>query len=174
MRTIFILIVVAAVIGFSIPVIQAQVTDGEIPSWVKKNMIFWGDGLLEDNEMMNMLQWLINSDIIQVGENSNKELEQTISELRKIIKQGVEIDIGVEDDMSAENPDVIAEKDAKIAELELKIAELDETIEKNENEFRDKFTIETDAIKDSYTLDLKAYKAEIKTLKEKILELEQK
>jgi len=74
-KLILLSLLILTVIGFT--EIQAQEETNEIPSWVKKNMVFWGDNLLDDKEIVNMLQWLIDSNIIEL--DNNVIVENTMS-----------------------------------------------------------------------------------------------
>ncbi len=50
--------------------IYAQESENEIPEWIKIMMVLWGDGLIEDKEMLTLFQWLIDNNIIQMDTNA--------------------------------------------------------------------------------------------------------
>ena len=56
---VIIAIAVVLIIGISVTSISAQ-TNYEIPSWVKTNAIWWGEGQISDSDFLSALQYLIN------------------------------------------------------------------------------------------------------------------
>ena len=114
--------------------------EDKIPSWVKKNMMFWGDGLLEDFEMVEMLQYLINHNIIQ--------LETTVKTIEK--------------------PELVCEVSIPVStdSLDREIASLITSLEYCEDTKED----DIDVIKESYEKDFQAYFKQIKELEKKVKE----
>ena len=122
-------IILGIIVIISVPSVVAQSESNEIPSWVKKNMVFWGDGLLEDNEVMNMLQWLINSNIIQI-ENNNIDVENTTyMELAETPIQIVNMQ-KIIDDLQVKNDELENDKDVLEEEFMKKESENGEWYEK--------------------------------------------
>jgi len=65
-RLMLIVVMVVCVGLFSIPVFGQ--TDVEIPSWVKGVANFWVEDKIDDREFAEALQFLIDSNIIQLGD----------------------------------------------------------------------------------------------------------
>lgn len=125
--------------------------DSEIPSWVKKNMVFWGDDLLTDNEMVNMLQYLVDADIIKLGENTiQKEIEI--------------VEIQIEPNDNIENDRIIEEFEREIVELENAIENRERVIE----DLEDQLTSEVDEVKEIFAKDSIEYEKVIKELRAKL------
>jgi len=47
---------------------QVEIADVSIPAWIKTSVGFWVDDVTSDNEYVNSMQYLIEEDIIKVGD----------------------------------------------------------------------------------------------------------
>jgi len=52
------------------PVPNTAKSDGEVPVWVKSVVILWGIEKITDNDFLNILEYLIKNDIIEIPEES--------------------------------------------------------------------------------------------------------
>ena len=43
-------------------------TEGGIPEWLRTTAIWWGEGLLSDEEFTGMIQWLLDNGILSVSQ----------------------------------------------------------------------------------------------------------
>ena len=120
-----------------------EASEDEIPSWVKKNMVWWGEDMLEDYEMINMLEWLVNSEVIKL---------QDI-----VVKKTVEVpEITV--------PDTIAENHAQeISEYEGEISDYEIQLEKMEVMLAEK-DVEREALGDIYNKEIAEHRKLIREL----------
>ncbi len=72
---IIITIAVVLITSISITSISAQ-SQGDIPSWVKNNAVWWGEDKISDSEFISALQFLINNGNLKVTISSDDELER--------------------------------------------------------------------------------------------------
>ena len=81
-------IIVISLFSVSITTISAQ-SQMNIPSWVKNNAIWWGQGDISDSEFLSALQFLINNGYLKVKNSSEdvKDLEEKL-ESYKDLKEG--------------------------------------------------------------------------------------
>jgi len=190
-----ILVGIALVSTLGISMVNAQeASENEFPSWIKKNMVWWVEGLIEDNEMKEMLKFLLKDNIIKVDSSKmitqeeqleNDELQEKNDELQNTLK--LERTIKVENNMSEETTEIIAQKDREISGFVAKIILYEETIETLNAAITDNnriitereakieeheasFTSETDPIKDDYKLDLKNYENQLVEKDNKLVE----
>ena len=61
-------------IGSSTNVIAQQAS---IPSWVKHNALWWGQGQISDDEFIKALQWLIDNSLIKLPSQQPSQTNQT-------------------------------------------------------------------------------------------------
>ena len=73
------------IVSISIGSISAQ-SNYEIPSWVKTNAIWWGEGQISDSEFLSALQYLINNGHLQIASSTEdtKELEKELESSKKL------------------------------------------------------------------------------------------
>ena len=50
------------------PEIQVEIADVSIPAWIKTSVGFWVNDVTSDDEYVNSMQYLIEEDIIKVGD----------------------------------------------------------------------------------------------------------
>ena len=43
-------------------------TEGGIPEWLRTTAVWWGEGLLSDEEFTGMIQWLLDNDILSISQ----------------------------------------------------------------------------------------------------------
>jgi hypothetical protein len=55
----------------------------DIPSWVKTNAVWWGDGQISDSEFLSALQYLINNGLLKV-ENSKTDDTETVNKIMNL------------------------------------------------------------------------------------------
>ncbi len=78
MKSILIIAIAILIAGVSITSISAQ-SQYDIPSWVKNNAVWWGEGTISDSDFISALQFLINNGNLKVNDSS-KELNELKSE----------------------------------------------------------------------------------------------
>lgn len=92
-RKLILLSILIISLGVSIGTISAQ-SSSEIPSWVKNNAIWWGEGQISDSEFLSALQFLINNGHLKIADSSEdvteleKELESS-KNLKNKYQQGL-------------------------------------------------------------------------------------
>lgn len=158
--------------------IQAQ-EDGNIPSWVKKIMVFWGDGLLEDSEMLNVLQWLIDSRVIIINEEqmiSDTRLMDLVQENKDLKYENSHLRTGFDEFGTPLSPIIISKKIQDTSSSDIQIEKLEADLEEVRQEKQQ--------IEDDHKLDIqenvkfyddrdKKRLDTINKLKDKIKELEE-
>lgn len=78
--------IIAGIIIISIPSISAQSESGEIPSWIKGVANFWVEGGINDTEFIEALEFLIDKNVIKLGENpgnNSSELQKEYDILKE-------------------------------------------------------------------------------------------
>jgi len=78
-KPLLLLPIIISIILVSIPSISAQ--SDEIPSWIKGVANFWVEGGIDDTEFIEALEFLIDQNIIKLGENV--VVDNTMSELQE-------------------------------------------------------------------------------------------
>jgi len=73
--------IIAGIIIISIPGVTAQSDTVEIPSWIRGVANFWVEGGINDSEFIEALEFLIDQNIIKLGDNV--VVDNTMSELEK-------------------------------------------------------------------------------------------
>jgi len=68
-KSLFTLSLIAGIILISIPSVMAQSDTVEIPSWIKGVANFWIEGGINDEEFVEALEFLIDNNVIKLGEN---------------------------------------------------------------------------------------------------------
>ena len=58
------------------PVLEKQVEDKEIPAWSKNIFLWYGQGQVSEDEIVNALQFLINKDIISIEKEKQASIEK--------------------------------------------------------------------------------------------------
>jgi len=61
-----VLILVACVLLLSIPILNNVYADGKMPSWIKNTFIWYGQGQISEDEVLNAIKYLLQKGIIQL------------------------------------------------------------------------------------------------------------
>jgi len=80
MKPVIIIAISVLIVGVSVTSISAQ-SSMDIPSWVKTNAVWWGEGQISDSEFLSALQYLINNELLKVGNSDTDVLEDKIKNL---------------------------------------------------------------------------------------------
>ena len=76
-------IIAVSLASVSIISISAQ-SPIEIPSWVKTNAVWWGEGQISDTEILSALQFLINSGLLQVTSSETRNIDELEAQIEKL------------------------------------------------------------------------------------------
>ena len=68
------IIIIAIAVVLLIPLSISAQSQYDIPSWVKTNAVWWGEGQISDSEFISSLQFLINSGILKVTSSDSKDI----------------------------------------------------------------------------------------------------
>ena len=75
---------VLTIIVFSIPSFYISAQEGIVPSWLKNTAVWWGEGKINDQEFIKVLQWLIDEEIIIVPDSQDEKITEPSLNFDKI------------------------------------------------------------------------------------------
>lgn len=143
-------ILLGIIVLISVPSVMAQSESGEIPSWIKGVANFWIEGGINDAEFIEALEFMIDNNVIKLGENV--VVDNTMSQLQKennILQE--KLDVSEEkrrtygQDLAAQHKILYDEKDARYDKLK---ADYDERTEQKSKEYREAIQKLEDKIKE--------------------------
>jgi|APSaa5957512535_1039671.scaffolds.fasta_scaffold08262_7 hypothetical protein len=79
-------IIIAIALVLLIPLSISAQSQGDIPSWVKNNAVWWGEDKISDSEFLSALQYLINNGHLKVVNSSEDvtELEKELQSMKEL------------------------------------------------------------------------------------------
>lgn len=128
-------VILGIIVLISVPSVTAQSESNEIPSWIKGVANFWIDGGINDAEFIEALEFMIDNNVIKLGENISSD--STVSQLQKennVLKEKL--------DTSEANR--VSQSQSAAAQHEKLYAEVEEKYEKKENLFFEEHNKELD------------------------------
>jgi len=75
------IIIIAIAVVLLIPLSISAQSTMDIPSWVKTNAVWWGEGQISDSEFLSALQYLITNGHLRVDTSDTDVLEDKIKNL---------------------------------------------------------------------------------------------
>ena len=63
----------------SIPIVSISAQQDAIPAWLKETAIWWGEGKIGDDEFINALQWLLDNEILVIGEKEDAIIDSNLN-----------------------------------------------------------------------------------------------
>ncbi len=156
-------IILSAIVLISIPSVTAQSESNTIPSWIKGVASFWIEGGINDAEFVEALEFLVDNNVIELGENV--VVDNTIPQLQEennMLKE--KLDVSEANRVSQSQSDAAQHKKL-YDEKDLKIKELNDRLDEKEAEWR-QINLEKDA-------EIKELQVEIGELEGKNRYLEQ-
>lgn len=137
-KSYYLAILLAIIPMLVIPVLAQETEDKPIPSWVKSVAGYWSEDKINDGEFIEALEFLIDNNVINLGENVF--VDNTMSELQEentILKEKLEVSetnrVSQSQSDAAQHKILYDKKDARYDKLK---KDYDERTEKDSQEYQ--------------------------------------